>query len=84
MAFDRKNLEGDYERRRIFALSQQLELFDRQDGASTVDKWNGELSHYLVSTGTLVTIPDPHSYVTDKFLQMIVADPKLRKFASSE
>jgi ABC-type nitrate/sulfonate/bicarbonate transport system substrate-binding protein len=77
-------IKVDYEQRPIFTLPEQLKLLDRSNGASTADKWHNDLAAYLMSTGTLSKIPDPTSYITDKYLKMIADDPKLKAFAMDD
>jgi NitT/TauT family transport system substrate-binding protein len=77
-------LEIDHDRRKTFTLAEELQIFDRSKGASTVDKWNDDLAAYLVGTGTLKSMPDAKTYIDDRFLRMIDKDPKLRAFASGE
>ncbi|MCG6206296.1 ABC transporter substrate-binding protein [Rhodopseudomonas sp. HC1] len=77
-------LEIDHDRRKTFTLAEELQIFDRSKGPSTVDKWNDDLAAYLVSTGTLKSIPDAKTYIDDRFLKMIDQDPKLRAFANGE
>lgn len=77
-------LEIDHDRRKTFTLAEELKIFDRSAGPATVDKWNEELAVYLVGTGTLKEIPDPKTYLDDRFLKMIEKDPKLRAFANGE
>ncbi|BEU25633.1 ABC transporter substrate-binding protein [Paraburkholderia caribensis] len=73
----------DYDKRPIFTLDEQLKLFDRSAGSSTVDKWHTDLADYMKGTGTLAQTPDAKSYITDKYLKMVSDDPKLRMFATS-
>jgi len=77
-------LEIDHDRRKTFSLSEELQIFDRSAGASTADKWNSDLATYLVGTATLTAVPDPKTYLDDRYLQMIEKDPKLRAFANDE
>jgi NitT/TauT family transport system substrate-binding protein len=77
-------LEIDHDRRKTFTLAEELKIFDRSKGASTVDKWSDDLAAYLVSTGTLKSIPEAKTYIDDRFLKMIETDPKLRAFANGE
>lgn len=77
-------LEIDHDRRKTFTLTEELKIFDRSVGPAIVDKWNEELAAYLVGTGTLKEIPDPKTYLDDRFLKMIEKDPKLRAFANGE
>lgn len=74
----------DRDRRTTYTLSEQLDVYDRTKGPSKFDKWSNGLAQYLVGTGTLKELPDPKSYLDDRFLKMIDKDPKLRAFANGE
>jgi NitT/TauT family transport system substrate-binding protein len=77
-------LEIDYSDHPIFSLSEELKIFSRASGPSVADKWNVETAAYLKSTGTIADIPDPKSFVTDKFLKMINDDQTLRAIADAK
>jgi NitT/TauT family transport system substrate-binding protein len=79
-----ESIKVDYEKRPIFTLKEQIDLFDRSKGESTADRWHTDLARYLLSTGTISKVPDAKSYMTDKFLKMIVADPKLSAIANND
>jgi len=50
--------------------------------ASDVDKWMTQISEFMKSTGTLAEPPPASRYVTDEYMRMVEADPKLREFAN--
>jgi ABC-type nitrate/sulfonate/bicarbonate transport system substrate-binding protein len=77
-------VEVDFARRKTFTLAEQLKIYDRGAGKSTVDKWSDDLAAYLVGTGTLKAIPDAKSYLDDRFLKMIDGNPKLQAFANDK
>jgi hypothetical protein len=56
----------------------------RNNGASTVDGWYEKLGDYLKSTGTVSDPPLPSTYITDQYLKMVEADPKLKAFANGD
>lgn len=68
--------------RPIYTLDAQLGLLRRTNGKSKVDGWFDELSGYLKSVGTIQQVPDPKTYITDEYLQLVEKDPKLRAFAN--
>jgi hypothetical protein len=47
-----------------------------------VDKWLGEIAKFMVEVGTLPQAPDVKAFVTDEYLRMVAADPKLKAFAT--
>lgn len=72
---------AEIERRPMYTLEEQIKLFDRSGGASTVDGWFKGLGEFLQSVGTLQSAPDTKSFVIDDVLKRVMADPKLRDFA---
>ena len=66
------------------SLSEQLAAFDRSKGQAQMDQWIGAFATYLKSTGSLQTIPEPTSYITDTYLKLVAADPKLKSFAEDK
>ena len=77
-----KFIAVDYDDRPIFTLEEQLALFDRRNGPSTMDRWHTDLAAYLKDSGTLSAIPDASGYITDRFLRMVADDPALRAIAT--
>lgn len=72
---------AEIDRRPMYNLEEQLKLFDRSSGASTVDGWFKGLGEFVQSVGTIQSVPDGKSYLTDEVLKRIMADAKLRDFA---
>lgn len=83
VTLDDRYLATEIDTRPTFTLEEQLRLFDRARGRSTVDGWLTSLGEYLVSTGTLQQAPEPASFVTDEVLKRIAADARLRAFAEN-
>jgi NitT/TauT family transport system substrate-binding protein len=83
VTLDDRYLATEIDTRPTFTLEEQLRLFDRAGGRSTVDGWLTSLGEYLVSTGTLQQAPEPASFVTDEVLKRIAADARLRAFAEN-
>jgi ABC-type nitrate/sulfonate/bicarbonate transport system substrate-binding protein len=73
----------EFSTRPTFNLTQQLTMMDRKGGSSQVDAWFGELSNFMKETGAVQDVPKVADYVTDEFMKMVNADPKLREFANS-
>jgi ABC-type nitrate/sulfonate/bicarbonate transport system substrate-binding protein len=73
----------EFSTRPTFNLGQQLTMMDRKSGGSTVDGWFGELSNFMKETGAVQEVPKVSDFVTDEFLKLVNADPKLREFANS-
>ncbi len=72
---------AEIDRRPMYNLEEQIKLFDRSAGESTVDGWFKNLAEFTKSVGTIQAVPDGKSYLTDEVLKRIMADPKLRDFA---
>ena len=68
--------------RPIYTLDEQLKLLSRGAGKSSADAWFEALAGYLKSVGTIQEVPDPKSYITDEYLQIIDKSPVLRRFAT--
>ncbi|HZP89168.1 MAG TPA: ABC transporter substrate-binding protein [Burkholderiales bacterium] len=69
--------------RPIYTLDEQLGLLRRTGGGkSKADGWFEELSGYLKSVGTIQQVPDPKTYISDEYLQLVDKDPKLKAFAN--
>lgn len=76
-----KALNAEIDRRPTFTLDEQVKLFSRAAGPSTVDGWFKGLGEFLQSVGTVQAAPDVAAYLTDEPLKRIMADAKLRDFA---
>jgi NitT/TauT family transport system substrate-binding protein len=72
---------AEIDRRPMFTLEEQVKMFDRTSGTSTVDGWFKGLGEFLQSVGTIQAAPDTKTFVTDELLKRIMADAKLRDFA---
>ena len=75
-------MDQEFKLRPVFSLDEQLALLDRSKGVSKVDTWFSDIGKFMASVGTLSSVPDPKSYITDKYMKMVAADPKLRAFAT--
>jgi NitT/TauT family transport system substrate-binding protein len=79
-----KYLEQEIDTRPTFTLAEQLKILDRSGGASEADKWYQQLGAYLNSTGTISELPDTKNFITDQYMKMVDADPKLKAFANAQ
>lgn len=70
--------------RQQFLLDKQLETFARNSGASTIDGAFDKFMDYLMETGTIQAKVDPKGFITDDYLKMIEADPKLKAWAMNK
>ena len=77
-----KAIEQEFALRPVFLLDEQLKIMDRSKGGSDVDKWLGDIAKFMVEVGTLPQAPDVKAFVTDEYMKMVAADPKLKAFAT--
>ena len=77
-----KAMDEEFAQRPVFLLDQQLKIMDRSKGASEVDHWLADIGQFMVSAGTFPRAPEVSKFVTDQYLKMVAADPKLKAFAT--
>lgn len=77
-------LGQEIDTRPTFPLAQQLELMSGSNGPSKLDQWMTKIGAYLESTGTIRKMPDVNTFITDKFMKMVAANPKLEAFANDK
>ena len=75
-------MEKEFAEWPVFLLDQQLKIMDRSKGASEVDRWLTDIGKFMVETGTLPQTPNVKTFVTDDYMKMVAADPKLKAFAT--
>jgi NitT/TauT family transport system substrate-binding protein len=58
---------------------------ERTGGAanSPMDGWFTELSGFMRETGAVQQVPNVADFVTDEYMKLVQADPKLREMANS-
>jgi NitT/TauT family transport system substrate-binding protein len=78
-------MNKEFETRPTFNLAQQLKNMERTGGNanSLVDSWFTELAGFMRETGAVQQVPAVADFVTDEYLRMVQADPKLRDLANS-
>jgi hypothetical protein len=55
---------------------------NRAGGTSDVDKWMTRIGEFMKGAGTLPDVPGASLYITDEYMKMVDADPKLKAFAN--
>jgi NitT/TauT family transport system substrate-binding protein len=55
---------------------------DRSKGPSKVDGWLTDIGKFMAEVGTFPQAPDVKRFVTDDYMKMVAADPKLKAFAT--
>jgi NitT/TauT family transport system substrate-binding protein len=75
------SMKKEFATRPVYDLAGQLKIMNRAGGASEVDGWMTKISDFMKASGTL---PKRRSrnYVTDQYMKMVDADPKLKEFAN--
>ena len=81
VSISQASMEKEFDTRPTFDLTGQLKVMKGGD-ASDVDKWMTQISEFMKSTGTLAEPPPASRYVTDEYMRMVEADPKLKEFAN--
>jgi len=76
------SMQKEFDTRPTFDLAGQLKIMNRAGGTSDVDKWLTQITEFMKSTGTLPEAPQTSRYVSDQYLRMVDADPKLKEFAN--
>jgi NitT/TauT family transport system substrate-binding protein len=76
------SLNKEFETRPTFDLAGQLRIMDRSRGASEVDGWMTKIGEFIKGTGAIPEVPAARDYITDEYMKMVNADPKLREFAN--
>jgi len=77
------SMKKEFDTRPVFDLEQHLKIMDRSKGASQVDQWMTQIQEFLKSVGTIQNVQPASEYVTDQYMKMVAADPKLKAFADS-
>jgi NitT/TauT family transport system substrate-binding protein len=73
----------EFTKRPIYDLAAQLKTMNRAGGASDADKWFAGIVDFMKSKGSIQDSPDPKTFITDAYMQMVDKDPKLKAFANS-
>ena len=76
-------MKKEFDTRPVYGLQEHLKIMDRSHGASKVDEWMTQIQEFLKSVGTIQKVQPASEYVTDKYMKMVAADPKLKAFAES-
>ncbi|MBL8385916.1 MAG: ABC transporter substrate-binding protein [Burkholderiales bacterium] len=76
------SMNKEFDTRPTFDLASQLRIMDRSRGASEVDGWMTRIGEFIKSTGAIPDAPAARDYITDEYMKMVNADPKLREFAN--
>src|SRR6185295_5826420 len=78
------SMAKEFDTRPVFDLAGQLRIMNRAGGTSDVDKWLGGIGEFMKVNGTFPEAPATRGFVTDEYLKMVDADPKLKAFANKK
>ena len=73
------SMKKEFDTRPTFDLAQQLKIM-RSGG--DVDTWLAKIGEFMKANGTFPEAPNVKNFVTDEYLKMVDADPKLKAFAN--
>jgi ABC-type nitrate/sulfonate/bicarbonate transport system substrate-binding protein len=77
------SMKKEFTTRPTFDLAGQLKIMNRPSGgASEVDDWFAKIGGFMQANGTFSQAPASSKYITDEYLRMVDADPKLKAFAN--
>jgi NitT/TauT family transport system substrate-binding protein len=76
------SMAKEFDTRPVFDLAGQLKGMDRAHGASEVDGWFTKIAEFMKAAGSIQEPPAAKSFITDEYMKMVNADPKLREFAN--
>ena len=76
------SMKKEFATRPVYDLAGQLKIMNRAGASSEVDGWMTKISDFMKASGTLPEAPVATAYVTDQYMKMVDADPKLKEFAN--
>jgi ABC-type nitrate/sulfonate/bicarbonate transport system substrate-binding protein len=77
------SMKKEFSTRPTFDLNQQIKMMERKNSNSQVDAWFAQIAVFMRETGAVPTIPQVMDFVTDDYMKLVQADPKLREFANN-
>ena len=77
------SMKKEFTTRPTFDLAGQLKIMRRPPGgASEVDGWFQKIGAFMQANGTFPEAPASSKFISDEYLRMVDADPKLKAFAN--
>ncbi|HJU24347.1 MAG TPA: ABC transporter substrate-binding protein [Casimicrobiaceae bacterium] len=77
------SMKEEFKTRPTFDLAQQLKIMKRPAGGeSEVDDWFTKIGAFMQANGTFPKAPAANAFITDEYMKMVDADPKLKAFAN--
>jgi sulfonate transport system substrate-binding protein len=77
------SMKKEFSTRPTYDLAAQLKIMRRPaGGASEVDGWFTKIGAFMQANGTFPEAPAASKFITDEYMKMVDADPKLKAFAN--
>jgi ABC-type nitrate/sulfonate/bicarbonate transport system substrate-binding protein len=76
-------MNKEFDTRPVFDLAGQLKAMQRGAAGSEMDDWFGRIGAFMKAAGSVPEAPVPSSFISDAYLKMVDADPKLKAFAGN-
>ena len=77
-------LAREFDTRPTFDLAGQLKAMNRGGGNSEMDGWFTKIADFMKASGSVQEAPAAKSFITDEYMKMVQADPKLAEFANRD
>jgi ABC-type nitrate/sulfonate/bicarbonate transport system substrate-binding protein len=77
------SMKKEFDTRPTFDLQSQIARMDRSRGNSDMDAWFGQIAVFMRGTGAIQSVPQPTDFITDVYMKRVMADAKLRDFATN-
>ena len=77
------SMKKEFTTRPTYDLASQLRIMGRSSGnPSEVDTWFTKIGAFMQANGTFPEAPPANKFITDEYMKMVDADPKLKEFAN--
>ena len=76
------SMKKEFSTRPTYDLAGQLKIMHRSGGASEVDGWFTKIGAFMQANGTFPEAPAASKFVSDEYMKMVDADPKLKAYAN--
>ena len=76
------SMKKEFATRPTYDLAGQLKIMTRASGPSEVDGWFQKIGAFMQGNGTFPQAPAPDKFITDEYMKMVDADPKLKAYAN--
>ena len=75
-------MNKEFDTRPVFDVAGQLKAMQRGPSGSEMDQWFAKIGDFMKAAGSIPEAPAPASFITDAYMKMVDADPKLKAFAA--